>query len=150
MEKHDCGLSDDLKRFRASLEIDEDDLDRCLVEQPRLFYEVGMALAIAVSRRDGIALRLKELKAALYLVIRDTAARHNEKTREDSIKNRIILTSEIEKLEREYLDACTHAKKVRAMKEAYIAQCRVMTAGEAMCSVQFVLGGMLSLRNPTR
>ena len=119
VEKQDRAADYDLTRFRASLEIDEDDLDRALAEQPRLFYEVAEALTIAVSRQRGIAMQLKDLKARLHLVIRDTAARRNEKTREDNIKNRNILASVIKKLDLEYLDASAHVKEVRAMKEAY-------------------------------
>ena len=109
----------DRERSVAGLRIDEDDLDRCLVEQPGLFFQAAEALALATSRRDGIALQLKELKAEVDQEIRETASRHQEKTREDGIKHQVTLDPEVRKMERAYLDACTHADKVQAMKESY-------------------------------
>jgi hypothetical protein len=109
----------DRDRAAAGLRIDEDDLDRCLVDQPGLFFQVAEALAYANSRRDGLALQLKELKAEIDQDIRETAERHKQKTREEGIKNQIMLAPEVRKMERAYLDACTYADKVQAMKESY-------------------------------
>jgi phosphoglycolate phosphatase-like HAD superfamily hydrolase len=107
------------EHYIAKLQIDEDDLDRCLVDQPGLFFQAAEAVAMANSHRDKLALRLKELVATVDQEIRETAEAHKEKTREDGIKHQITLDPEVKQLAREHLEACAQAEKAQALKESY-------------------------------
>jgi hypothetical protein len=106
-------------RYVTSLQIDEDDLDRCLVEQPKLYYHAAEAMTLANSRRDKLALQLKELTATVNQEVRETIANNKLKSREDDIKQQVLLDPEVKKLAREHLEACTEAELAQALKESY-------------------------------
>lgn len=108
--------ADDLE---ASLRIDPEDLDACLVEQPGLFYHVAENVSAANSARDAIKLELEEAQAELDQQFRKTALERDEKVTEASIQNQIRTAPKIKTLQRKYLEARTKAENRAALKEAY-------------------------------
>lgn len=102
-----------------SLQIDPDDLDTCLVEQPGLYYHVAEDVAMANSRRDGLKLELEEAEAELDQQIRNDAFRADHKVTEGFIKGKISTSPNIKDLQRKLLAAKTTAEKALALKEAY-------------------------------
>ncbi len=108
------------KELEDNLRIDVDDLDNCLVSQPGLFYHVAEAVAEANSQRDLFKLELEEATAELDQQYRSQALQDPKiKVREGSIESQITIAPRIQKLQREYLAACTKAEHCAALKEAY-------------------------------
>ena len=110
----------DRARYQALLKIDEDDLDRCLVEQPGLFFHVSEEVTDADSRQRLLTLELKELKAEIENEVRDTAKKLQDKLREDDIKNQVTLDPDVQRLERELEAATTRAEKAQKLEDAYL------------------------------
>lgn len=105
--------------LEESLQIDPDDLDTCLVEQPGLFYHVADDVATANSRRDGLKLQLEETEAEIDQEIRTDALRLDFKMTEAMIKNKILTAPRVKELQRQLLEAKTNAERKQALKEAY-------------------------------
>ena len=110
----------DRARYVALLEIDEDDLDRCLVEQPGLFFHVSEEVTNADSHQRLLTLELKELKAEIENEVRETAKQLKDKLREDDIKNQVTLDPDVKKLERELEAAITRSEKAQKLEDAYL------------------------------
>jgi hypothetical protein len=111
--------SDELRELKTALQIDRDDLDRCLVEQPGLFYQVAKAVAIALSERHGLEFQLKKAEAALNRQLRETAIKNSEKLTETALSKRVVLMPTIQKLRRQLLQAKLQADQTLALKEAF-------------------------------
>jgi hypothetical protein len=105
--------------LEASLRIDPDDLDACLVEQPGLFYEVAESVSVANSQRDAIKLELEEAQAELDQQFRRKALEEDVKVTETMLQNQIRTTPRIKQLQRDYLESRTRADNRLALKEAY-------------------------------
>ncbi len=105
--------------LEQSLHIDDDALDRCLTEQPGLFYHVATALAQANSQRDLLKLQLDEAMAEADGHERDLAFKREQKITEAAIQNSIKARPDIQKLQRACLEARTEAERWSALKEAY-------------------------------
>lgn len=65
----------DVDEFHGMLAIDRDDLDRCLMEQPDIYYQVSQQLTLALAERDAIKLDLDEAEAKLGGELRENAAK---------------------------------------------------------------------------
>jgi hypothetical protein len=107
------------EELREALIIDDDDLDKCLVEQPSLFYSAAEASSLADSKRDTVKLELKELKAQLDQDIRRKAIEDEEKLSETQLTNRIITLPVVKALERKLLALSKEAADCSALKESY-------------------------------
>ena len=71
-----------LEALRERLLIDEDDLDRELIEQPSLFEKVGKQFVLAVSHRDELKGELKAFEAKLSLQYRKELEDQGKKSTE--------------------------------------------------------------------
>jgi hypothetical protein len=105
--------------LREALRIDEDDIDRCLVEHPQLFYQAADSLALAVATRDGLKLELKELVAQLDQDVRRKAVDDGEKLTESALANRITILPRVKELNRRYLDSCLAVDRAEALRDSY-------------------------------
>src|SRR3990167_7589612 len=85
------GRAAGLDAWVGKLQIDKEDLDTCLAEQPDLSYYVGEAYADAVDRRDALKLDLEELQADLDKKVRAEAEAAGIKTTETQVKNEVLL-----------------------------------------------------------
>jgi hypothetical protein len=110
---------DNRSELEGSLQIDRDDLDSCLVEQPGYFYHVAEEVAQANARRDTLKLELEEQIAVLDKEVRQNALRDDEKMTEAGIQNRLRTMPKIKDLQRQFLNAKTEADSWAALKEAY-------------------------------
>jgi hypothetical protein len=110
--------------LEACLQIDREDLDGCLIEQPDSYYHVSVAFSEAVSRRDGTRLELEEWEALLDRDIRaeDDARPESEKKRkltEAAIQQTIRLDPRHGELRRRVLDLTARADALQALREAF-------------------------------
>ena len=105
--------------LRQKLRIDEDNIDRCLVEQPEYFYMAAEAVALAIANRDTLKLQLAELTAELDLDLRRQFAANEEKYSETSLSNRLKTLPRIQTAHRAYLDASRLADEAEALKDSY-------------------------------
>ena len=95
---------DRFNELKVALKIDEDDLDRMLVEQPELFHEVADQHALAISRRDRAKASMDQVSADLYLGIRKQGAKQKgDKPSETAIKQMIEIDSDFQAAQSEYL-----------------------------------------------
>lgn len=108
-----------LEALESALRIDDTDIDRCLMEQPDLFYQTAIAAERAVSVRDEAKLRLEQKMAELDRSVREKAAAEEEKITEAGIRNKLMTLPRIKELNAAYLEAKEKAGKWAALKEAY-------------------------------
>jgi hypothetical protein len=111
--------SDELRELETALQIDRDDLDRCLVEQPGLFHQVAKAVAIALSERNELKLALEKAKAEADRQVRETAIKNSEKLTETALSKRILLVPTIQKLKQQLLQAKQQADLTLALMAAF-------------------------------
>lgn len=107
------------EELRKGLGIDPDDIDRCLVEQPDLYYHVAELYANALSERDGAKLDLEEASADLDMQFRRDALEKEERITEEGFKQRLRASPKIKKLNRDFLDLREQADILLALKESY-------------------------------
>lgn len=103
----------------AGLQIDRDDLDGCLVDQPESFYHAAVAYSKAVARRDAVKLELEHLAANLDVKIRADADKAGTKTTETGIKNEIQLDADYHDAKSALLEASAEVDRLQALKEAF-------------------------------
>lgn len=108
------------QELESNLEIDRDDLDGCLVEQPGFFYHVAEELSAANSRRDTLKLDLEELMAEEDGRFRREAANQQIKFTEATVQNFLRTLDPVKALQRDLLRASTEAANWAALKEAYL------------------------------
>lgn len=109
----------DLEALRQQLQIDRDDLDTCLVEQPDLYYHVAEAYVLAVAKRDEAKLDLEQVTAELGEVMRNAAAVKEEKLTEAAITRKLSDSPRLQEKERALLSLRVEADKWQALKEAF-------------------------------
>jgi len=80
-------MIDDLEFFQSKLLVDQNELDRELVEQPTLFHRICDRHVQAVSRRDHCKETLKQKDAESALSIRRELQAKGEKTTEKMIES---------------------------------------------------------------
>jgi hypothetical protein len=115
-----------LDKLRESLQIDQDDLDRALVEQPDLYYHAGEGHIQAISVRDGIKLELDETRAELDKQVREAATRDGEKVTEGAITARISTLPKMKELERKFLQSKLDADRWKVLETAFGARSKAL------------------------
>jgi len=108
-----------LHKYKGELRIDRDGLDDCVIRQPELFYHVAATLAVATAERDAVKLQLEEAEAHESHSIRRAAVQLEEKLTENSLKERLRMSSKLQALEQELLVAKADVEALAAMKEAF-------------------------------
>jgi hypothetical protein len=108
-----------LDTLRAQLQIDKDDLDTCLVEQPDLYYHVAEAYVMAVAKRDEAKLNMEQVTAELDKQFRQAAAEAEEKLTEAALSRKLTASPRMQTLEKDYLLYRVEADKWQALKEAF-------------------------------
>lgn len=109
-------LFDDLKR---AVEIDKNDLDTCLVEQPDLFYRVSEQYTLARSLQDEIKYDIAQLEAELSAQFRKENDGEKKGPTVDAVKAAVLSSPKMIDLQKELLSASTKVGKWAALKEAY-------------------------------
>lgn len=107
------------EELRQGLSIDPEDLDRCLVQQPDLYYHVAELYANALSEKDGAKLDLEEASADLDMQLRKDAQEKEERITEEGFKQRLRASPVIKKLNRSFLELREQADILLALKESY-------------------------------
>jgi hypothetical protein len=104
--------------FKSALRIDEDALDKALIEQPVLFHEVAEQSTMAGSKKDAEKLLLEEIRAKTDYRIRK---RHtgDKKLSEPQIANMIAIDADYVNASSDFLAAKERSEKWYALKEAY-------------------------------
>jgi hypothetical protein len=105
--------------LRDKLRINEDDIDRCLIEQPEYFYMAAEAVATATGRRDTLKLQRDELTAELDQMLRKKAVDDEEKLTETQLTNRLKTLPKMMAANRAYIEVCKLVDEAVAMKDSY-------------------------------
>lgn len=119
MERATAKKQSDLEALQSQLQIDKDDLDTCLVEQPDLYYHVAEHFVSAVARRDEVKLSIEQVTAELGEQMRKAAAARDEKLTEAAITRKLADTPRLQEMEAQYLHLRLEADKWQALKEAF-------------------------------
>ena len=105
--------------LREQLQIDEDDLDRCLVDHSTTFYHVAQNHAMAVGERDQIKLNLENARIELDAQLRKKMAEADEKITETALDKGVRGMPRIQKLTQEHLDASKKADEWQALLHGF-------------------------------
>jgi len=108
-----------MKDWEQQLLLDRNRLDDAALNQPQLYWEVSEAYVLAVSERDSLDAKLKQVKAERSLAIRSEAVAAGEKLTEAAVAAKLEMDPDILKATREYLDQCTDASLLQVMKESF-------------------------------
>ena len=107
------------EEIRSKLRIDEDDMDRCLVEHSEYFHKAAEQATEATAARDGLKLALEELTAKLDREIRERNAAEDIKMSETGLSNTIKTTPRFQEAQRKYMGAVKVAADWGVLKEAF-------------------------------
>lgn len=108
-----------IAELKTFLQINVDDLDSALQEQPQLFYDVAEACTNANAARDGVKLDLDELMAKQDGELRAKVAAGDGKMTEAALAQRLREVPEVKELTRDLLDLKAEAERWLALKEAF-------------------------------
>jgi len=105
--------------FVKELKIDKMSLDEEWEEQSIKFLKAAMKAIDAQSNRDLAMVRLDTVRAEVEDTIRKDPNGHGiDKITESAVKGQVVLSEEVQKAERDYLDMVTDAKVLDAMVKA--------------------------------
>lgn len=110
---------DDFRDLESGLEINELGLDEALASQPQMFYRVGAAYAMAVSRRDAAKQALSDAEAAADGNVRRGAQEDDRKITEGEVRAGVQLDSDVVRARDRLLALSEVVGKLGALKEAY-------------------------------
>lgn len=86
----------DLESLTARLKIDENELDKELIEQPNLFFFVGRFYASATSQRDAQLQEIELMQSELDYSVRKKAQESGERITENQVKAAVIRSAEMQ------------------------------------------------------
>jgi hypothetical protein len=107
------------EEIRGKLRIDEDDMDRCLVEHSEYFHKAAEQVTEATATRDALKLELEELVATLDRSIRERNIADDIKMSETGLSNTIKTTPRFQEAQRKHMDAVKVAADWGTLKEAF-------------------------------
>lgn len=109
----------DLETLQQQLQIDPDDLESALIEQPDLYYHVSDSYVNAVARRDAVKFSIEQVTAELGEQMRKAAVAKDEKLTEAAITRKLADTPRLQEMEEQYLALRLEADRWQALKEAF-------------------------------
>jgi len=108
-----------LEEYAEALLIDKYSLDAGLIEQPTVYYNVGVGYANAMSARDFARAELDRAKADADREVRNQAMDENVRITEAQVANRILEDPLYQAANRNYLDWKALTEKWIALKESF-------------------------------
>lgn len=109
----------DVEAYRTKIMIDKHDLDQCAVEQPAIFHEVSEALALAISKRDRIKLKLEQAVAHEDKRLRAHLLDGDKKPTDKAIAALVEESDEVSGMRGDMLAASSEVSRIQALKEAF-------------------------------
>lgn len=108
-----------LASMEVGLQIDENALDQCLVEQPDLFWKVAKRHAVAISDRDGAKKNLAEIEAEVDVEIRKVARNRENRITEKEIESIKRKDAQVERATRKLGSVNHEVLLLAALKDAF-------------------------------
>lgn len=108
-----------LEEYAEFLLINKHSLDAGLMEQPTVYYNVGVGYANAMSARDAARADLDRAKADADRTIRNRAADENHRITEAQVANQILEDHLYQSANKEYLDWKAITEKWLSLKESF-------------------------------
>lgn len=103
---------------REDLRINSNDLDGEIARQPELIYHAGMAVALAISRRDATRDAIRQEEAALRLSTRKKADSRKDRMSETKLGEIVDQVEAMVSLRSLYTRRITQANEAEALYEA--------------------------------
>ena len=120
LTENDPASVEEIEQLRERLEIDKDDLDRELVEQPDLVYRAHWGKALATSERDHQKEHLKQIEKSVAARARLNHQREHEKApTQDDLKRAIEADTEWKEQKQTYLELCLKVDLWSALTTGY-------------------------------
>lgn len=110
---------DDFRELEDALRIDEHALEEALRDQPPLFYRVGSAYALEVSRRDAAKQALQDAEAAESLRVREEAREAEQKITEGEVAAKVQTSARVAAARARLQQLSESAGRLAALKEAF-------------------------------
>jgi hypothetical protein len=107
------------EELEDGLAIDEDDIDRCLVEHPDFFFNVAKEHTLAVAVKDEAKLIFDQASAEIDEQLRLQASKSEERVTEGALKSRLAGSPKIRHLNKDYLSAKKDADMWGALERSY-------------------------------
>lgn len=105
--------------LKAKLAIDEHALEVGLREHPQLVYEIGMALAEAISERDEAKEKLGQVEAEVEKEIREEASNNDEKVTDKSVDAQKKTDIRVVKANETFLAKKYDAAQLQVLSDAF-------------------------------
>lgn len=115
-----------ITEFRSYLNIDKEGLDEAMARQADLYFRIGEACALAISRRDEAKEALNTVDADLGRVLRGAKKGVEEKRTEGAIKDLIQTDAEHQAAYKRYNDARNEAEVLAALRDAFQERGRML------------------------
>lgn len=115
-----------LDRYKEALQLDKNDLDTALEQQPTLLDEVAEEHALAVSRRDEMKTAMEEAYATQADNIRNSSKPGEKPPTDSSVKEQASLTKEYLDAVAAYQEAKTYADLLGVKVESFRERGRSM------------------------
>ena len=125
-----------IEKAEALLRIDKDELDREVMQQPEIFYNVAKELVMAISLRDASSDKLDLVDAEIDADIR---ANSTEKLTEAKIKQMIIRDEEHIKASEDYLLSKNLVDRWAILKEAFVQRATMLRELASLTIAGFVV-----------
>lgn len=105
--------------FEARLQIDRNNLDQELVEQPELYYRICEQYALAVSHRDQLHDGYKEVQAGLNIRLRRKMEEKGDKVTVAGLDAAVASHAKFLEAKAEHAEAAKEAELWVAMKDSF-------------------------------
>lgn len=110
---------DDFRELEQALCIDEYALEQALREQPQLFYRVGAAYAMEISRRDAAKQALQDAEAESDLGVRRVAQEEERKITEGEVRAMVQIDGGVVRARARLNQLSESVGRLAALKEAF-------------------------------
>ena len=115
-----------LDQMELAIQINEDDLDSALLEQPQLYWQISRELALSASRRDAAKQYLAVVEARTDLNIRRRVREKDESTTEKEVKSEVTMHLDVEKAAKVVLDLNHEHAQWQAIERAFDQRMNVL------------------------
>lgn len=110
---------DDFRELEGALRIDEHALEEALRDQPMLFYRVGAAYAMEISRRDAAKQALQDAEAESDLGVRREAQEDERKITEGEVRAMVQIDGGVVRARARLNQLSESVGRLAALKEAF-------------------------------
>ena len=115
-----------LAEMERALQIEEDDLDTALLQQPQLYWQISRQVALTVSLRDAAKQEVTSAMARADHNTRKSIKQKEESATESDVRSRVALDLGVEKANKELSRLTLLCAEWQAMESAFDQRMKVL------------------------